>query len=223
MTHLENALNLLKEEVKNMWELVGSQLTKARSSFLSFDKNLAREVMHIERRVNALELKIDRDCEDILALHTPVAIDLRLIIATLKINSNLERIGDFAEGIAKHVLHSEKPFDAELVKSTKVIEMYDAAIDMFNDALVAFENEDTLLARTVFGRDEFLDDINSQVNVLIAEYLKNFPSNLDQALHGLSIIRKLERVGDHTKNIAEEIIFYIDAKVIKHSNKKSLL
>jgi phosphate transport system protein len=223
MTHLENSLNLLKEEVKNMWELVGSQLNKARTSFLSFDKNLAREVMHIERRVNALELKIDRDCEDILALHTPVAIDLRLIIATLKINSNLERIGDFAEGIAKHVLHSEKPFDSELVKSTKVIEMYDAAIDMFNDALVAFENEDTLLARTVFGRDEFLDDINSQVNVLIAEYLKNFPSNLDQALYDLSIIRKLERVGDHTKNIAEEIIFYIDAKVIKHSNKKTLL
>jgi len=90
---------------------------------------------------------------------------------------------------------------------------------MLEDTLTAFEKEDTVLARSVFEKDEFLDDINSRGNELIEEYLKTHPEDMDQALHALSIIRKLERVGDQSKNIAEEIIFYVEAKVLKHINK----
>ncbi len=219
MTQLETEIQQLKDEVKNMWTMVRGQLLKALSALLNFDKDLAREVVAMEKRVNATELKIDRDCENIFALYTPVAIDLRFLLAVLKINTNLERTGDIAEGIAKHVISVDRPFREDLLDATKVIEMYREAIAMLEDMLTAFENEDTILARSVFEKDEFLDDINTKSNELIEAYLKNNPGEIDQALYASSIIRKLERVGDQSKNIAEEIIFYIEAKVLKHSNK----
>src|SRR3984957_6582585 len=103
MTQLETELQFLKREIINMWNLVRSQLLKAKNSMINFDKDLAREVVLKEKRVNGSELKIDRDCENIFALFCPVAIDLRFLLAVLKINSNLERIGDIAEGIAKYL------------------------------------------------------------------------------------------------------------------------
>src|SRR5579871_5800136 len=218
MTQLETELHLLKNEVINMWNLVRSQLEKAKTSMLNFDKDLAREVVLKERRVNGAELKIDRDCENIFALLTPVAVDLRFVLAVLKINSNLERIGDIAEGIAKYVLSIEEPFNKELLEATYVTKMYDESINILEDTLSAFENEDTILARSVFKKDEFLDDINLRANELIEDYLKGSPKDIDQALYILSVIRKLERVGDKSKNISEEIIFYVEAKVLKHKH-----
>ena len=219
MTQLETELQQLKNEVKNMWGMVRGQLLKALSALMNFDRDLAREVVVMEKRVNGTELKIDRDCENIFALYSPVAVDLRFLLAVLKINTNLERIGDIAEGIAKHVLSVNTAFKEELLEATKVIEMYHESIAMLEDTLTAFENEDTILARSVFEKDEFLDSINLQANELIEAYLKDNPEEIDQALYSLSIIRKLERVGDQSKNIAEEIIFYIEAKVLKHINK----
>ncbi|HWB24004.1 MAG TPA: phosphate signaling complex protein PhoU [Chitinophagaceae bacterium] len=219
MTQLETEIQLLKDEVKNMWVLVNSQLAKARASLLNFDKDLSREVILKEKRVNGSELKIDRDCENMFALYTPVAIDLRFLLAVLKINSNLERIGDIAEGIAKYVLSAQAPFTAELIEATRLADMYSDAMAMVEDSLRAFEHEDTGLARSVFKKDDALDVINKKANELVINYLDKYPRDLDAALYALSIIRKLERVGDQTKNIAEEIIFYLEAKVLKHSSK----
>src|SRR6202043_3621866 len=145
MTQLETELQFLKNEIINMWGLVKSQLEKAKISMLTFDKDLAREVVLKERRVNGSELKIDRDCENIFALLTPVAVDLRFVLAVLKINSNLERIGDIAEGVAKYILSADKPFNQELLRMTETISMYDEAINMLEDTLSAFEKEDTSL------------------------------------------------------------------------------
>src|SRR3569833_4162332 len=111
MTPIETEITALKTEVVNMWILVQSQLNKAKESMLNFDKDLAREVVMKEKRVNAYELKIDRDCENIFALYCPVAVDLRFLLAVLKINNNLERIGDIAEGIAKYIIESSGDFD----------------------------------------------------------------------------------------------------------------
>ena len=219
MTQIESELQLLKEEVITMWRLVSSQLLKARTALINFDKDLAHEVIIKERRVNGAELKIDRDCENIFALYTPVAVDLRFVLAVLKINSNLERIGDIAEGIAKYIISAEVGFRPDLLRATKVVEMYDESIIMLEDTLTSFMTEDTSLARSIFKKDDFLDEINISANNLIIEFLKLNPQSIDEALYALSIIRKLERVGDQSKNIAEEIIFYIEAKVIKHSSK----
>src|ERR1700743_1710417 len=219
MAQIETELQLLKTEAVNMWTLVNSQLSKARLAFLNFDKDLAREVVLKEKRVNGSELKIDRDCENIFALFCPVAIDLRFLLAVLKINSNLERIGDIAEGVAKYIIDADTPFSEELLKVTRILPMYEESVNMLSDTQDAFEKEDTILARSVFKKDDFLDNVNRASNKALENHLKQFPEDTAQALWILSIIRKLERVGDQSKNIAEEIIFYLEAKVLKHKGK----
>ncbi|MEO6070860.1 MAG: phosphate signaling complex protein PhoU [Chitinophagaceae bacterium] len=220
MTHLDNELRQLKAEVSIMCNLVHLQLSKGLSSLLNFDKDLAREIVQVEKRVNASELKIDRDCENILAIYSPVAVDLRLLLAVLKINTNLERIGDIADGIAKLIIDTDRIFNPKLFEATKVVEMYHEALSVVEEILTAFEKEDTVIARGIFKRDEFLDEINRKANDLITDYLKEHPEDVHQALNVLSIIRRLERVGDQAENIAEEIIFYLEAKVIKHTKRK---
>src|SRR5450432_3914203 len=143
MSQLAIELKELKTEVINMWNLVHSQVVKSNVAMINFDKNLAREVVSREKRVNGLELKIDRDCENIFALLTPVAVDLRFVLAVLKINSNLERIGDIAEGVARFVIDIEKNVDSRLLEVTRIIEMFDLSIAILNDAASAFEAEDT--------------------------------------------------------------------------------
>lgn len=219
MTQLENELVSVKEEVVSMWNLVESQLKKARTAMLNFDRDLAREVVLKEKRVNAFELKLDRDCEDIFALYCPVAIDLRFLLAVLKINNNLERIGDIAEGIAKYIIGSMSDFDHRLFEEAGLLKMFDDSISILADSRNAFEKEDTILARSIFKKDEVLDDINKNAIDRISEAIHGNPAIMKDALYVLSIIRKLERVGDQTKNIAEEIIFYIEAKVLKHNEE----
>jgi phosphate transport system protein len=220
MSHLDIELQQLKTESVKMWSLVNLQLRKGKEALLKIDKDLAREVILSERRVNAYELKLDRDCENIFALFNPVAVDLRFVLAVLKINSNLERTGDIVEGIARFVLNVDNTFDTKLLELTRVVEMYTAANSMMESVLEAFEKEDTALARKIFKEDELLDDINIKANAIVAQYVQNQPQNVvESALYLLSIIRKLERVGDQAKNMAEEIIFYIEAKVLKHRSK----
>src|SRR3954452_20298874 len=177
MSQLQNELKSVKDEVIEMWNLVQSQLLKALSSLLNFDKDLAREIVMIEKRVNGAELKIDRDCEDLLAIYSPVAVDLRFILAVLKINTNLERIGDIAEGIANLIIDTDTPFPEELFEATKIIEMFHESEQMVEQILAAFINEDSSIARDIFVRDELLDDINRRANDLITDYLKQYPED----------------------------------------------
>ncbi len=219
MTQLENEIVAVKAEVITMWQLVESQLQKARNAFSKFDKDLAREIVLKEKRVNAFELKIDRDCEGVFALFCPVAIDLRFLLAALKINTNLERIGDIADGIARYVIASFGEFDSDLIVKTKLLQMFDEAISILADTRIAFEKEDTNLARSIFQRDEALDVININAIDCVTDCIKADVEIVTDALYVLSIIRKLERVGDQAKNMAEEIIFYIEAKVLKHNSE----
>ena len=206
-----------------MWILVQSQLNKAREAMVQFDKDLAREVLIKEKRVNSYELKIDRDCENIFALYCPVAIDLRFLLAALKINTNLERIGDIAAGVALHVVESTVNFDTRALESTSLLRMFDEATNIFIDTRTAFEKEDTVLARSIFKRDDVLDAINENAVETVSAVIRQDLNSMTEALYMLSIIRKLERIGDQSKNIAEEIIFYVEAKILKHlesSNRK---
>ncbi|MEO5908653.1 MAG: phosphate signaling complex protein PhoU [Ginsengibacter sp.] len=219
LTPLDNELQQLKSETINMWEMVLSQLEKTEQALANMDKDLAREVVLTEKRVNAYELKIDSDCEDIIALFAPVAINLRFLLAVLKINMNLERTGDIAEGISKFVVNSPGDFDNELLQITRVIEMFKQGNEMIYEVMNAFEKEDTTLARKVFRKDDLLDEINKNAASTVIEYIQNNPAKIESALYILSSIRKLERVGDQAKNMAEEIIFYSEAKVLKHKPK----
>jgi phosphate transport system protein len=220
MSHLNIELQDLRSNILEMFELVQTQLTKSKESFLQLDKDLAREVVVNEKRVNGFELKIDRDCENIIALFNPVAIDLRFVLACMKINSNLERIGDIAESVAKFVMNFKLEPEKELLETSRVIEMFDTCIEIMNTTARSFAEEDTKLARSIFKLDETVDEINIEANDKIAAFIRTHADRINQSLYTISMIRKLERVGDQCKNIAEETIFYIEAKVLKHKNKQ---
>ena len=199
-----------------MMALTLSQINKARKTFLSLDKDLGREIIFYERRINSLELKIDRDCENILALLNPVAIDLRFVLACMKINSSLERIADNAEGLATYINSINNPFDPELIEKIGLAEMFDVAESMLWDVIKAFETEDSIIAHGVFKKDERLNELNMKAAIVTEEFIKAHLDKTYESLFVLTAIRKMERVGDIAKNIAEEIIFYIEAKVLKH-------
>ena len=221
MTHLEEELNRLREEMIEMANLVTSQIEKSLRALVEEDVDLAREVIFNEKRVNAFELSVDKDCENILALLNPFASDMRFVFATLKINTNFERIGDSAEGIAKYILQSGKCFDDELLNDCRFAEMASTVKEMLHSVTTAYEQNNAKLARTVFKQDMILDEINKASTDNIALYINKRPENVYQALYLLTVIRKLERVGDHITNVAEEIIFHLEAKVLKHINKSA--
>lgn len=221
MSHLETELHLLNEDILELMYLVKTQLEKGRKALINFDEELADDITVNERRVDALELKIDRDCENILALFNPVAVDLRFVIASLKINSDLERLGDHANSIAKYILHYGEPIDEKLFKKMRIDEMYDTAIQMLTNVFSAFIAEDTEQARKVFSKDKILNEINEEASESTAKLIRKDPENIRLYLYLFSIVRKLERVGDLTKNAAEELVFFIEAKVLKHKKGKS--
>jgi phosphate transport system protein len=218
---VEAELEQLRKETLEMWTLVYNQMQQAGDAVLTLDKELAKQVILRERRVNAFELKIDSDVEDMIALYNPVAVQLRFTLATLKINSNLERIGDFADGIAHFVLDFEGPaLDPDLVRELRLTEMINRVQAMLQTLFDALDKESTDMAVRVFDMDKLVDEINHESHPILAEYIKKNPeSNALDALQLAGIFRKLERVGDHCTNMAEEIVFYLDAKVLKHQGK----
>jgi len=142
-------------------------------------------------------------------------------MASFKINSDLERIGDHANSIAKYIVDFGHKIDEKTLKTMRLDEMYDTANKMVSNIFNAFITEDTSLARKVFRLDETLNQINREVSGLTAELIEEDVSQTKNYLYLFSIVRKLERVGDLSKNIAEELIFYLEAKVLKHKKMKT--
>lgn len=221
MAHLDTELKLLNDDILELMYLVKTQLEKGRKAFLSFDEELAHDITVNEKRVDALELKIDRDCENILALFNPVAVDLRFVMASYKINSDLERLGDHADSIAKYILDFGEPVEEDVIKRMRIDEMFETAIQMMSHVFSSFIAEDTEVARKVFAKDAILNKINRNASKVTAELIQENGKEIEEYLYLFSIIRKLERVGDLTKNAAEEIIFYLEAKVLKHKKDKN--
>lgn len=221
MSMIEHEIQLLKSEIVDMWKLVSEQMRDSMITLLKMDKQLASETVATEKQVNAMELKIDRSCESIFALHNPVANDLRLVLALLRINYNLEKIGDIAASIAKFVKKNQGYEYTPLIEATHVLQMFEEARDLLDDVRVAFEKEDVQLAINIFKRDKSLNELNKTARNVIINEIKKDPEHVEELLKMLSVIRKLERAGDQSKSIAEEIIFFIEAKIVKHGHKKN--
>lgn len=222
MKHTENEIRIIREAHNYMWELVEQQVKKSLDAFVKNDKNLAKEILSREKMVNSQELVVDSHCENFIALFAPVAIDLRFVLSLIHINNNLERIGDFAESIALFVLFQQtKPLDQELVKKLQLQKMIDTALKMMELAKSSFDSEDSSKANRVLGMDDIIDDINDEATGIIADYIVAHPDQTKEMLYLLVSIRRIERIGDRLSNIAENVVFYIDAKEIRHkSNKK---
>jgi len=216
MNHLERELKTLKSSLLEMWSIVISQHEKAKIAIETNDRSLANEIHTNEKLLDAFELKHDMDCENLIALYNPMAVDLRFVLSVLKISYNLERIGDYANYIANTIRKSDTPFDSELLKKTHISEMFDIAHLMLVEAYESFEKDDIKVIYNIADLDKKLDLRNKDSIPVLADHVRQKPADARQALELFSIIRKLERVGDHNQNIAEEIVFYLDARIIKH-------
>ncbi len=223
MKHTEREMMALKDEVNQMWKLVILQLEKAKQSFINNDVETALEVVSREKRVDAYELKIDSDCENYIALFSPVAIDLRLALSILKITNTLERIGDFAVGIARHVIDTDcGAVEENLIEELKIENMMDILIGMLTDCFVVLESENTKISGKILARDEEVNVIYHNALDVLSAYIEENPAFARCGLKLLLLIRKLERIGDHCNNIVEELVFYVDAKVLKHQGLSKL-
>ncbi|TAM38448.1 phosphate signaling complex protein PhoU, partial [bacterium] len=188
---------------------------KSIESLKNRDKYLAQEVINSDNKVDELELAIDEKCIDLIARYQPMAGDLRYIATGMKINSELERIADIAVDIAQRSLElMEKPLLKPLVDIPK---LSGVAQKMVHDAIDAFVKRDAQLARQVVLADAEADRLRNLVqDELINEYLGRDPKTADRAVALLLIARFLERICDHTTNIAEDVIYMVEAKVVKH-------
>ena len=222
MKHTEKEILLLKEEVKLMWKLVISQVENAKKALLNKDVAIASQIIKTEIDVNTFELKIDSNCENFIALYSPVAIDLRLALSLIRISSELERISDFTEGIARFVLKKEcEDIDDHLFDELKIERMFDILIGMLLDGFVAFETEQTKVSERIILRDDKVDEIYHHVFNVLGDYMKTHPEMAICLLKIMLLVRKLERIGDHNSNIIEEIVFFVEAKVLKHLGKST--
>jgi len=216
-THKQNIIDQIGFD---MLTLCMSQLQKAKEALIHHDIDLAEEVIHTENRVNALDIRIERDCENFLALYNPVAIDLRFIMVIRKINSDLERIADHSYNIAKYVVNKEQKIPQHLFDALDFDTLYTTVDKMLKNITVAYKKKDVKAARKVFKKDKILDCIKLNSFGIIEKEIKKNNAIIADALILFSVINKIERVGDLIKNIAEELIFYIDAEVLRHTNEK---
>jgi len=220
---IETEQQQLKKDILDMFELVINQIDRAGLALLTMDKGVASQVIVFEHKVDAFELKICKDVEDYIALYNPVAIDLRFVLAMMQMSLDLERIGDYARGIARFVKETdESDFNPELLIDIQMEQMFKQVEQMLKLAKISLEEENTQLAHSIFEKDCLVNEIrDSAVDVLASKIIKSEDtSSVKRMLHIQDVLRKYERTGDHIKNIAEEIIFYIDAKNVKHKKGK---
>ena len=213
-TQFQKELEELKENLLKMASLVEEALRNAIQSLVERDSSLAQKTFDVEDRINKMENAIDEMCLRLLALRQPVATDLRFITSAMKINTDLERMGDQAVNIGERAisLNQEpqlKPY-IDIPRMTKITQ------SMVKDVLDAFVNKDPKLARSVCERDDLVDGLNDQVFRELLTYMISDPKTTTRAVHLMIVCRCLERIADHVTNIAEDVIFMVDALVIKH-------
>ncbi len=212
--HFQRDLEQLKSNVIKMGSAVEQNLTEALDAVLNNDAALASKVISSDGRINQLEIEIDNGVVDILALQQPVASDLRLILAIQKINNDLERIGDHAVNIAESAYRlAETPQNEPLLE---IPNMAKITKEMFQQALDSFIHLNAQLAQSVLESDDRIDALNRGMNAQVIKFIKKDLKSIEGGLELLRISRNLERVADLTTNIAEEVLFHTQARVVKH-------
>ncbi len=213
-THFQKELEELKKNLLKMAALVEEAVRDAVQSLVQADSSLAQKTFDGEDRINSMENTIDEMCLKLLALRQPMAVDLRFITAAMKIVTDLERMGDQAVNIAERAISlMEEP---QLKPYIDLPRMAEIVQSMVKDALKAFVNRDSKLARKVCERDDVVDGLNNQVFRELLTYMISDPKTITRAVHLIIISRCLERIADHATNIGEDVIFMVDALVIKH-------
>jgi phosphate transport system protein len=212
--HFETELAALRNQLLTMGGLVEERVHRAIQSLIHRKEEEARRIIATDKEINDLQIDIDDRCLKLLATQTPLAIDLRLITSAMKINADLERVGDQAVNIAESVLVLlPHPPVKPLIDIPR---MGDIAQLMLRDALDAFVRRDIALAEAVLAKDDELDALKTQIFRELLTYMLQDPSTIEPALDLILISRHLERIGDHATNVAEDVIFMVSARDVRH-------
>jgi phosphate transport system protein len=212
--HFQEELEQLKARLLEMGGLAEDRLRLAVRGLVERDLALVERVLVSDGAINQLHIEIDDRCFKLLALHQPMAVDLRAIVSAVKINTDLERVGDLAVNIAEAAgRYLEHPPVKELIDISR---MADIAQRMLRDALDAYVRRDMTLAQDVLNRDDELDLLKTMVFRELLTHMLRDPSTIEPSLDLVLISRHLERVGDHATNVAEDVIFMVSAKDVRH-------
>lgn len=213
--HFDDELRQLKGELVRMADMAQSAITQAVEALKNLDKDAAQRVIDSDVGMDSLELVIDDKCLDLIALHQPMAGDLRFITTAIKLNAELERIGDLAVDVAQRAIElADKPMLKPLVDIPKLA---DAAKRMTGQAIEAFVNGDTALAKQVILSDSEADELKRRVEKeLVYDYMVKDGSTADRAVPLLLAARHLERVCDHAVSMSEDIVYMVSAVVVRH-------
>lgn len=212
--HFVKEVASLKEMILHLSGEVEKQLELAVAAIMNRDAGMASAVLNQDRDIDLAEVEVEEECLKILALHQPVALDLRFIVAVLKINNDLERIGDLAVNIAERAIF--------LAESTDTDELFDfptmaeKASTMVRESLDAMLKRDMQLAVHVRESDNVVDDLNREMYEQIKKRIQEHPDRVEIYIHQLSVSRHLERVADHATNIAEDVIYMLKGEVVRH-------
>ncbi len=216
---LQKELQKLKKRILSLGTMVEERVRMAIKAVETRDEKLAKRIIEMDREIDEIEVEIEEECLKILALHQPVAVDLRFIAAVIKINNDLERIGDQAVNIAERVVSIARrpqvtvPFDYKL--------MAEKTETMLKESLDALVNLDVDLAYMVCLKDDEVDDMNREIYDKVKEAIRSHPDRVGYMINLLLVSRHLERIADLTTNIAEEVIYLIEGEITRHRMSKS--
>jgi phosphate transport system protein len=212
--HFVEELRELKDRLLTMGGLAEERLRLAVRGLVERDRRALADVIAGDSRIDSLQMEIDDRCFKLIALYQPVAVDLRTIVSSLKINSDLERVGDLAvnvgEAADRYLLH---PPVKPLIDLPRMGEL---AMKMLREALDAFVDRDVSLAQSVLSQDDWLDAFKGQVFRELLTYMLSNPTTIEPSVDLILISRHLERAGDHATNIAEDVIFLVEARDVRH-------
>jgi len=217
---VQEHLDALKERLLVMGGIAEEQVRLVTAALVERDADLAARVQASDQPLNDLHIEIDQRCVRLLALHQPVAVDLRAVLAAVKINTDLERVGDLAvniaEAVQRYLLHPPVP-----VVDDHIPRMADLAQQMLRDALDAYVRHEVALAEHVLDTDDEVDALKAQVTVDLLPRMQAVPAAIEPALDLILIARHLERIADHATNVAEGVIFMVSARDVRHHGRSS--
>ncbi len=217
--HLQREIKRLKELMTELCSEVEKMMTEALSCALNHDKEVAKAIIEADKAIDRRELELEEECLKILALHQPVAIDLRYVIASLKMNNDLERIGDLSANIAKNVIAMARHKEMREFERDGLELMMSTAKMMLRECLNALFASDDVMARKICEKDDIVDDLNKKMHIEITRRLHDEPESADYLLRLLTTSRNIERIADYTTNIAEDIIYMVNGEIVRHAGR----
>ena len=212
--HFDEEMTALKEKILRMGAMVEEQIQNAIKALVDRNSDLAHQVIANDHRVNTMDVEIDEECHRLIALHQPMARDLRFLTTAMKITTELERMSDMAENICERALELNQ--EPQLKPYTDLPRMATWAQRMVKESLDAFVNRDSTLARKVCADDDAIDNLTKQIFRELLSYMLEDPQTVTRAIRVSFVSKYIERVADHATNVAEMVVYMVEGKIIRH-------